>query len=378
MIRSEFMVAIKQVATERGIDPEQVLETLKHAMIAAFRKDYPEQISDDDEIIVKIDKETGEVTLSKDRKDITPPGFGRIAAQTAKQVILQGVREAEKDAILEEFRQKIDRITPGMLQRFDKGLWLVDVGRTIVVMPKEEQVHSEEYEHNQRMKFYIKAVQERGGREQVIVSRADPQLVRGLFELEVPEVQSKAVVVKKIAREPGSRTKIAVTSTQEGVDPVGSMVGQRGVRVQAVTNELKGEKMDIILWSDSIIKFIINALSPAKVTDVMIDEGKKTAKVEVPDDQLSLAIGKEGQNVRLASKLTGFTIDIVGTDQAEEEESLELKELGLSTRIVNRLAQAGITTLEQLKLLTPDQLEQTPGIGGKAMGEIEKVLKKAD
>lgn len=326
MIRSEFMAAIKQVANERGIKPEEVLETLKKAMLAAYRKDYPVTEEETEDITVDLDRETGEVRLVKEGTDITPPGFGRIAAQTAKQVILQGVREAEKNAAIVEYRGKIGKVVPGMLQRFERGSWMVDIGRTIAVMPREEQVYLEEYYNNQRHKFYIKEIEDEENRGVIIVSRTDPGLVRALFEMEVPEVQSGAVEIKGIAREPGSRTKIAVTSTQQGVDPVGSMVGQRGVRVQAVTSELSGEKMDIILWSDMKTKYIINALSPAKVIDVTINDEDKTAEVEVPEDQLSLAIGKDGQNVRLASKLTGYKIDIVnesGELISEEMEEVE-------------------------------------------------------
>ncbi|NTV31244.1 transcription termination factor NusA [candidate division WWE3 bacterium] len=334
-MKSEFMAAIRQIASERGIKPEDIMSTLEKAMIAAYRKDYPLADEEVESVTVTIDPESGEVALSKDGDDITPPGFGRIAAQTAKQVILQGVREAEKNAALEEFQEKIGRVVPGMLQRFERGSWLVDVGRTIAVMPREEQVFAESYQNNQRLKVYVKKIVERENHHDIIVSRSDADLVRALFELEVPEIQSKAVVIKNIAREPGSRTKIAVMSVQDGVDPVGSMVGQRGVRVQAVTNELNGEKMDIILWSDVVTKFIINALSPAHVSDVIIDDEKRAAQVEVPDDQLSLAIGKEGQNVRLASKLTGYKIDIVsnngevfsGKEEKQTQENQELHEV---------------------------------------------------
>lgn len=328
MIRTEFMAAIKQVASERGITPEEIIETLKRAVLAAYRKDYPNpntldedadetnstKITTPDTVSVKIDPETGEVSLIESGKDITPPGFGRIAAQTAKQVILQGVRESERKAVTTEYRARIGRVVPGMLQRFERNSWMVDIGRTVGTMPRDEQVFSEDYHPNQRLKVYVKDVIEDEFSSEIIVSRTDVNLVKALFEMEVPELQSGAVVVKGIAREPGSRTKISVASTQEGVDPVGSMVGQRGVRVQTVTNELNGEKMDIILWSDLKTSYIINSLSPAKVSDVIIDDKSKTAQVEVPEDQLSLAIGKEGQNVRLASKLTGYKLDIINRD----------------------------------------------------------------
>ncbi|PIZ46956.1 transcription termination factor NusA [candidate division WWE3 bacterium CG_4_10_14_0_2_um_filter_41_14] len=313
MVRTEFLAALKQIALERGISADEIVETLKRAMLAAYTKDYPEQAAENDEVVVHIDKETGEVTLMQGSKDVTPPGFGRIAAQTAKQVILQGVREAEKQAVVTEFQGKLGEVVPGMLQRFERGSWLVDLGRTVAIMPHTEQVFNENYRNNQRLKVYVKEIDENLPRNNIVVSRSDAKLVEGLFELEIPELQSEAVVIQAIAREAGSRSKIAVASTQQGVDPVGSMVGQRGVRVQTVTDELQGEKMDIILWSDSAVDFIKNALSPAKVGKVTITEKTKTARVEVSEDELSLAIGKEGQNVRLASKLTGYRIDIVSS-----------------------------------------------------------------
>lgn len=313
MVRSEFMAAIKQIALERGIEPDEIVETLKRAMLAAYSKDYPNQAAENEDVIVHINKESGEVTLMQGAEDVTPPGFGRIAAQTAKQVILQGVREAEKQAVVNEFQGKIGEVVPGMLQRFERGSWLVDLGRTVAVMPHAEQVQNEEYHNNHRLKFYIKEIDENLPRNNIVVSRSDPRLVQGLFDLEIPELQSKAVVIKEIAREAGSRSKIAVASTQHGVDPVGSMVGQRGVRVQTVTDELQGEKMDIILWNSSTEDFIKNALSPAKVGKVQLTEKTKTARVEVNENELSLAIGKDGQNVRLASKLSGYRIDIVSS-----------------------------------------------------------------
>jgi len=378
MIRSEFITAIKQVATERGITPEDVMDTLKRAMLAAFYKDFPSEDEDAEDITVKIDTKTGEVSLYQDGNNVTPPGFGRIAAQTAKQVILQGVREAEKHAVVEEYRGKIGKVVPGMLQRFERNRWFVDIGRTVAMMPREEQVYSEEYRPNQRLKVYVKEIIDDEFHPEIIVSRTDSNLVRALFEIEVPEVQSGAVVIQGIAREPGSRTKIAVASTQDGVDPVGSMVGQRGVRVQAVTHELQGEKMDIILWSNLLTKYIINALSPARVSDVIINEKANYAKVEVPEDQLSLAIGKDGQNVRLASKLTGYRIDIVNAedgvvisnDKTETEEESELVALGLSTKVINILKKAGIQTTDQLRDLDEDALSAIEGIGPKAIKDI--------
>jgi len=310
-IRSEFSLALNQVATERGIDPAIVLETIKAAILAAYRKDYG---SDElEQFDVQLNGDTGEAKIFKDGKDITPPGFGRIAAQTAKQVILQRIREAEKQAVLADYQTKVGAIVPGMVLRFDGPNVIVDIGRTQAVMPVSEQSQSERYHLNQRLSFYIEGIRETTRGNEIIVSRAHKGLVEGLFRREVPEVASGAVELRVIAREAGGRTKVAVYSTQSGVDPVGSCVGQKGVRVQGVIGELGGmEKVDIIQWNDDAKLFIASALAPAKDLDVILNEEKKEAQVLVPDDQLSLAIGRDGQNVRLAAKLTGWKIDIKG------------------------------------------------------------------
>lgn len=378
------MAALNQVCSERGIEPEQVLETLKHAILAAYRKDY----GNPDDVVVEVDKDSGEVMLLKNGDDVTPAGFGRIAAQTAKQVILQGVREAEKSAVLAEFSKKVGTLISGMLQRREGNTWIVDVGRTTGLLVLEEQIPSEHYRQNQRMKFYIKEIREKDGKSEILLSRTDPQLVRLLFELEVPEIVSGSVEIKNVAREPGSRSKVAVVSNQERVDPVGSCVGQRGVRVQAVTNELAGERMDIIVWNDDEDKFIAAALSPAKVTDIKVNKKKRKAKVEVPEEQLSLAIGKGGQNARLAARLTGFSIDIKapeapsGEEEGKEGEkgkkSSELVKLGLSIRVVNALANAGVKTVEEIEKLSSEELTGIKGIGKKAVEEIEKRIRELE
>jgi len=330
--RTEFATALSQVANERGIKPEVVLETIKSAIVAAYRRDAREQgiiIPEEEEFEVEIDSQSGEARIfqgkGKKRKDITPPGFGRIAAQTAKQVILQKIREAEKAAVLEEYSQRLGTLVSGMILRFDGPNIIVDIGKTEAVMPPQEQVRSEGYKLNQRLTFYIEELREGSRGQQVIVSRASKGLVERLFKREVPEVSSGAVEVAAIAREGGARTKIAVFSNQPGVDPVGSCVGQKGVRVQQVIEELNGEKIDIIQYSEDPEKFIAASLSPAEGIGVKLDKKGKTAKVAVPDDQLSLAIGKEGQNVRLAAKLTGFKIDIVGESETKEEKKPKKK-----------------------------------------------------
>src|SRR3989338_11212588 len=305
IVRSEFALALNQVATERGIDPAVVLETIKAAILAAYRKDYGAE--DLELFTVELNPDTGEAHLKKDGKDITPPGFGRIAAQTAKQVILQRIREAEKQAVLADYQTKVGTIMPGMVLRFDGPNIIVDIGRTQSVMPPQEQNPAERYHLNQRLTFYIEGIRETMRGSEIIVSRAHKGLVEGLFKREVPEVSQGSVELRVVAREAGGRTKVAVFSNQPGVDPVGSCVGQKGVRVQAVINELGGsEKVDIIQWSEDIKQFIIASLAPAKELEVKLNEKKKSAEVLVPDDQLSLAIGRDGQNVRLAAKVTGW------------------------------------------------------------------------
>lgn len=313
MARTEFASALSQVAAERGIDTADIIETIKEAIKAAYRKDYGGEL---EELEVNLDPETGAATVIKEGKDVTPEGFGRIAAQTAKQVILQRIRESEKAAILSEYEKKVGTVVNGMVQRIEGPVVHVDIGKAEGIMPPSEQTEGELYRQNQRLKFYIKEIREGSRGSEIIVSRSAKELVQGLFKLEVPEINSGVVIIKAIAREAGKRTKVAVASLQAGVDPVGSCVGQKGVRVQAVIAELGDEKIDIILYSEDPAKFIAAALSPAKVDNVVLNEEEKLATVYVAEDQLSLAIGKEGQNVRLAAKLTGYRIDIKGPKDA--------------------------------------------------------------
>lgn len=322
--RTEFAAAINQIASEKGVDTSVILDAIEQAALAAYRKDLSfrnEPIPDDfEELKAKIDPSSGEIGIFRGDENITPPGFARIAAQTAKQVITQKLHEAEKGAIIEEYEAKVGTVVSGSIQRQEGSIYFVDLGRAEGILPPPEQIRDEYYGQNTRMKFYIKEIRESGRGPEVVVSRTDPALVKGLFAMEVPEIQSGIVEIREIAREPGGRTKVAVTSNQDGVDPVGSMVGQKGVRVQAVINELGEEKIDIILYSDDPARFIAAALSPAKDVQVSLDEEEKVAKVKVSESQLSLAIGKGGQNVRLAAKLTGWKIDIEGLEGEEKVE----------------------------------------------------------
>jgi|APSaa5957512622_1039677.scaffolds.fasta_scaffold09798_2 transcription termination/antitermination protein NusA len=382
--RTEFTSALNQICSERGISVEAVINTIKSALVAAYKKDH--EVGEDLEFDAELDEVTGsarvfQVIEGKPKKDVTPPGFGRIAAQTAKQVILQKIREEEKDAIIGEYSDRIGTMVNGMVLRFDGKFIICDIGRGQGLMPPEEQARDEHYKLNQRLTLYIKDIKETTRGQQIIVSRADQELVIGLFKREVPEVNSEAVEIKAIAREAGNRSKVAVASTQPGVDPVGSCVGQKGVRVQAIINELGGEKIDIIEYSENPTKFIASALQPAENLKVKIDEKNKTADITVPEDQLSLAIGREGQNVRLAAKLTGYKINLKGPKGAEmsatkDDLEYEIDKLEFSSRVRNALIQAEKTNLKDLKAMTSLELKNTKGLGPKTVQEIQEKLEE--
>lgn len=317
--RSEFYLALNQVATERGVDIAIVLEAMENAILAAYKKDHPGIEVED--YTVKINQNSGEARVMHGSEDVTPPGFGRIAAQTAKQVILQKVREKEKEAVLADFSTKIGTIMNGTVLRFAGPNVIVDLGKGEAIMPVTEQIAAERYHQNQRLAFYLVEIREGLKGQELVVSRSANGLLEGLFKREVPEIAQGNVEIKAMVREAGSRSKVAVVATAPGIDPVGSCVGQKGVRVQAIIQEFGGlEKIDIIQWSDDVKTFIASALSPAKDLQISLNEDSKTAVVTTPKDQLSIAIGKEGQNARLASKLTGWRIEIREAEGSAEEE----------------------------------------------------------
>ncbi len=289
---------------------------------------------------------------------VSKQDYGRIAAQTAKQVILQKIREAEKDVIAAEYKSKESEIISGVVQRIEGSTILIDIGKTLGILNREEQIPGEFYRQGQRLKLYILKVEETPKGSVVLLSRAYPKLVSRLFELEVPEVSGGIVVIKSIAREPGYRTKIAVASTEERIDPIGSCVGQRGTRIMAVINELGGEKIDVIAWSEDAEKYVANSLSPAKIAKVQINENN-SATVFVPDDQLSLAIGKEGRNVRLAAQLTGWKIDIKPSAKAEAQTSADSTQTDADTNEAEATADGGV-----------------PSEGGKKPKKTKKVKKE--
>lgn len=360
MAISPFMAAINQLCDEKGLSKDTILETIEAAIAAAYRKDYAEQ----NQIIkAKMDPETGEAKFWQVFdvvEEIEDPGsqktieeakkiskkakvgeqveielethseFGRIAAQTAKQVITQRIREAERDMLFTEFKEKEAQLINGTIQQIESGNVIVDLGKINGIMPPSEQISNEKYYSGQRIKVYVKAVEETSRGPKILVSRTDGGLVQGLFENEVPEVAAGSVEIKGIAREAGARSKVAVWTTQDGLDPIGSCVGQRGTRIQSVLAELPEEKIDIVLWNNDEKQYIANALSPAKIDVVKLNKGEQRAQVFVPEDQLSLAIGTGGQNVRLASKLTGWSLDIekskVKAETEEKGEKDEIKE----------------------------------------------------
>jgi len=325
--RTEFAQALKAIATERGLDSGVILETIKQAIVAAYKRDAKEMgVEDDDEqeYDVKLDPVNGEAKIFEidgdERKEVTPPGFGRIAAQSAKQVVRQKIREAEKGAILDEYSGRIGSLISGMILRFDGQNVRVDLGRTEGIMPADERITNERLSPNQRLTFLLKEISDSERGRTIILSRADVNFVKKLFEREVPEISSGGVEIRAISRDPGVRTKMVVFSNQPGVDPVGSCVGQKGVRVQAVTNELGGERVDIISWTDDEEELILAALAPAEGLSVKLDEEAKRAIITAPEDQQSLAIGKDGQNARLAAKLTGWKIEVIGVESSKSAE----------------------------------------------------------
>ncbi|MEY2397681.1 MAG: transcription termination/antitermination protein NusA [Actinomycetota bacterium] len=326
-MNADFLDALQVLAREKGISTDTLLDALANALVAAYKR----LDTAAEEAVVTIDPDTGEIKvygqeLDEDGNvtrewDDTPDDFGRIAAQTAKQVVLQRIREAERDQKYEEYAGREGDIVTGIIQQSDNRYTLLDLGKVEALMPQAEQVPYERYEHGSRLKAYIVEVRKTTKGPQIVVSRTHPGLIKRLFELEVPEIAGGVVELKAAAREPGHRTKIAVWSNDSNVDPVGACVGARGARVRMVTNELRGEKVDIVPFSEDQQEFVMRALQPAKVKEVRLDEETGTATVIVHDFQLSLAIGKEGQNARLAARLTGWRIDIKSETQIAEEEA---------------------------------------------------------
>ncbi|NLM13734.1 MAG: transcription termination/antitermination protein NusA [Epulopiscium sp.] len=352
-MNAEFIGALEQLAKEKGIDKELLFEAIETSLVSACKKNFGTSqnikvIIDRDNgdvsvyaqktVVEEVENDALEISLEEAKSikanyeigdiidiEVTPKNFGRIAAQTAKQVVVQRIREAEREIIYNQYITKEKDIITGIIQRKERKNVIINLGKTEAILPPNEQIVGEEYNFNSRIKVYVLEVKQTTKGPQITVSRTHPELVKRLFEQEVPEVYEGMVEIKSIAREAGSRTKMSVYSKDPEVDPVGACVGQNGQRVNIIVNELKGEKIDIIQWNEDPKEYIAAALSPSKVIDVSINEEDKSAKVVVPDYQLSLAIGKEGQNARLAAKLTGWRIDIKSESQAKKIGFIEEK-----------------------------------------------------
>lgn len=443
-MNTDFIAAVKQIAAERGIDVNEVIEAIKQAIVLAYSGYNKEE--EGNNLQVDIDAENSKIAVYADKKvvdsvtnsatqiseadakkvqpklkigdhvlvEITHTGdFGRIAAQAVRQVMMQNIREAEHEAVIKQFEDKIGTVDTAIIQRMDReGNVICEIYRATAKMPPEDQIPSEYYQSGARIKVYLKKIQQDVKGKTLIISRSDANFLRALFEMEVPEITSGTVEIMEIAREAGSRSKVAVRSNAQGVDPIGSCVGQRGSRINAITNELKTnkgeEKIDIIPWDEDIKAFLGNAIRPAEALEVkIINETDKQVLIIVDDEYQSLAIGREGQNVRLAAKLTGWKIDIQGKKSYEEngkiskfeqergvkpaakkaekpevseekpeaEEAVsELAALGLTAKVVTALEKAGVTEMEDLKTKM-EAGEKIAGVGPKSVEEIKAALK---
>jgi len=399
--KSDFMLAVTQLAAEKNLPREVVLGVVESALVSAFRKN---SFAANQSISVKVNPNTGQVTVyagktvvedvNDPRREIsledarknneyaqlgdeiqvedTPRDAGRIAAQTAKQVVLQRLREAERELVFEEFADRESELVTGVVQRIDPRQIVLDLGRTEGVLPAAEQVKSEHYRIGQRIKAYIVEVLRTGKGPQVIVSRTHRNLLRRLFELEVPEVNTGVIELKAVAREAGHRSKVAVAARQPGIDAIGSCVGLRGIRIQNIVNELNGEKIDVIEWHSDPASFIANALSPAQVVSVSVNSEDKAATVIVPDRQLSLAIGKEGQNARLAARLTGWRIDIKSASTAEAEAAAEVEQPVETEEPIAQATAADVTLVAPEELVTETEEPEEEYVAEKEL-PVEKV-----
>jgi len=382
-MNGELLAILDQIEREKGINKEVLIQAVEAALLSAARKVI--DVKTDEEFKVSLDRNTGKVKVVKGGTEITSIDFGRIAAQTAKQVIIQKIREAEKEVVFGEFQAKVGEIISGTVYRFDKGNIVVDLlGRAEGLLLRREQSRAEEFKQGQRIRAYCLEVRKEAKGAQIILSRAHPNFVRKLFELEVPEIYEGIVEVKTISRAAGERTKIAVYSKNDKVDSVGACVGMRGSRVKNIVSELQGEKIDIVRWNDDIREYIQAALSPAKIAEIRMDKEKQRAEVIVDQDQLSLAIGKHGQNVRLASQLTGWELDIRTKEPAVKEKKekvkveaeVEVKITGVGEKTQAQLQEAGFISLEQIAQAGIEDLTKIKGIGEKKAAKIIEQAKK--
>lgn len=404
----ELLAILDQIEREKGIKKDILIKAVEAALLSAARRVL--DAKPDETLRVELDPQTGKIRAFRNEEEVTSMDFGRIAASTARQVIIQKIREAEKEVIFNEFQGKVGEIVSGIVYRFDKGNIIVDLlGKAEAILLKRDQSPREQFKQGQRIRAYVAEVKRDIKGPQIILSRTHPYLVRKLFELEVPEIYEGIVEIKSIARQPGERTKIAVWSKNEKVDSVGACVGMRGNRVRNIVNELGGEKIDIVRYNDDIREYIKASLSPAQIAEIKLDKEHQKAEVIVEDDQLSLSIGKHGQNVRLASKLIGWELDIRGkaklkeAEVAQEVKAEEVKEItveekeakkikkpkkekakkktasledlsGIGEKTLACLSDAGFNSIEDILKAGPEKLMEVKGIGQK---KAEKIIKEA-
>lgn len=380
-----MLAIIEQIGREKGIKKEVLIEAIESALLSAAKKVI--DIKPGEELNIQLNPETGKISAFKNKEEITSIDFGRIAASTARQVIIQKIREAEKDVICNEFQSRTGEIVSGTVYRFEKGNIIIDLlGKAEGILFKHQQSPREEFKQGQRIRAYVLEVKKESKGPQIILSRTHPNFVKKLFELEVPEIYEGIVEIKSISRIAGERTKIAVWSKNEKVDSVGACVGMRGNRVRNIVNELQGEKIDIIRFNEDIKEFIKAALSPAEVSEIRLEKENQKALVLVTDDQLSLAIGKHGQNVRLASRLIGWELDIRTKTQVLEElpsevkgneVKISLKDLpGVGVKTLANLKEAGVDSIDDILKMKLEDLTKIKGIGEKKAQNLIKEAKK--
>lgn len=371
-MNNELLTILDSIERDKGIKKEILVKAIESALVSAARKKLGKHVMD---IKVEFDSETGDFKVFGPDGNEVSGSFGRISAQTAKQVIIQKIREAERDVVFEEYQHKVNDIATGAVHRFEKGMIIVDLGRAEGVLPRREVPQNEEYRQGDRIKALIMEVRRTPKGPEILLSRTNAGLVKRLFELEVPEIYEAIVEIKSVSREAGDRTKIAVYSKDEKVDPVGACVGMRGQRVKDIVRELGGEKIDIVRWSIDTGEFISSALSPAEISSVRLNEAEKRAEVIVADDQLSLAIGKRGQNVRLAAKLTGWNIDLRSKTEIEKVNQMPIDEIkGVGPKTEKALVKAGFKTAGKIAKADIKELTKVDGVGKKT---AEKILASA-
>lgn len=368
----ELLSILSAIERDKGIDREILIQAIEVAVATAAKKS--EGLSDEVESVATLDRKTGRIVAVVDGREIDSARLTRIAAQTAKQVIIQKIREAERDVIFTEYQGRMGDIVTGSVHRFERGDIIVELGRAEALLPRSERIPHEEYHQGDLVQAYVLDVRKGVKGPAIVLSRTHEGFIHGLFALEVPEIAEGIVEIKGVAREAGDRTKIAVASKDEKVDCVGACVGMRGTRVKNIVRELHGEKVDIIRWHDTVNEFIVAALSPAKIVEIQANEGTKSALVIVDGDQLSLAIGKKGQNVRLASKLTGWQLEIKTKAQLEAPPvppEVSVRDLpGVGPSLEKRLREAGITTAQQVAGMTLEQLTAIEGVGEKTAQKL--------